>query len=140
MSHGIGFIPEERKTEGLFLQYPLDANFSSANLKNYSKLEILQHRKISSACQQAIDFYQIKTESYKKNAGALSGGNQQKLMLAKWLERQPDLLIIEELNKGVDGRHQIHKELRARAQEGMSVIIISSDFPELISLSTVFWS
>lgn len=137
MSNGIGFIPEERKTEGLFLQYPLDANFSSANLKNYSKLEILQHRKISSACQQAIDFYQIKTESYKKNAGALSGGNQQKLMLAKWLERQPDLLIIEEPTKGVDvgAKFQIHKELRARAQEGMSVIIISSDFPELISLS-----
>ena len=65
MSHGIGFIPEERKTEGLFLQYPLDANFSSANLK-YSKLKFYSTRKISSACQQAIDFYQIKTESYKK--------------------------------------------------------------------------
>ena len=120
----------KNEQKGYFTQYPLDANFSSANLKNYSKLEILQHRKISSACQQAIDFYQIKTESYKKNAGALSGGNQQKLMLAKWLERQPDLLIIEEPTKGVDvgAKFQIHKELRARAQEGMSVIIISSDF------------
>jgi ABC-type sugar transport system ATPase subunit len=70
--------------------------------------------------------------------GALSGGNQQKVMLSKWLKRAPRLLIIEEPTKGVDvgAKFQIHTELLRRAAEGMAILIVSSDFPELVSLAT----
>lgn len=138
MRAGVGFVPEERKTEGLFLDDALSANLVSASLEKHTTLGILHWGSVVNASQKAIEAFSVKTRGPTETIGALSGGNQQKIMLAKWLERQPDLLIVEEPTKGVDvgAKFQIHTELQRRAAEGMAIIVVSSDFPELVSLST----
>ncbi len=137
MRAGVGYVPEERKTEGLFLQDQLGANLVSASLESHSRLGTLNRRSIAAASDRAIERFSIKTRGAHETVGSLSGGNQQKVMLGKWLERAPDLLIIEEPTKGVDvgAKFQIHTELQRRAADGMAIIIVSSDFPELVALS-----
>lgn len=137
MRAGIGFVPEERKTEGLFLDYPLSSNLVSASMENHTTAGVVSARSVKRVSQRAIDAFGVRTRGPDELIGVLSGGNQQKILLAKWLERAPELLIIEEPTKGVDvgAKFQIHTELRRRAAEGMSIIVISSDFPELVALS-----
>jgi len=134
---GVGYIPEDRKTEGLFLSYPLSANLVSCSLENHVTAGIINSSSIRVSSQRAIDSLRVKSQSTDDIVGSLSGGNQQKVLLGKWLERNPDLLIIEEPTKGVDvgAKFQIHQELQRRVAEGMAIIIVSSDFPELVSLS-----
>ena len=138
MRAGIGFVPEERKTEGLFLDQSLSDNLVSASLSDHAVFGIMQPDSIRSASRSAIEAFSVKTSGIGERIGSLSGGNQQKIMLAKWLKRKPDLLIIEEPTKGVDvgAKFQIHTELLRCAAEGMAIIVVSSDFPELVSLST----
>ena len=138
MHAGIGYVPEERKTEGLFLEDPLSANLTAASLGKHTSMGIINRRSVKKASKRAIETFSVKTRGPDEKVGALSGGNQQKIMLAKWLERSPTLLIIEEPTKGVDvgAKFQIHTELQRRAAEGMAIIVVSSDFPELASLST----
>lgn len=138
MAAGIGFVPEERKTEGLFLEQSVSNNLIAASLSEHSKFGIMRRRSIRQASKAAIDAFSVKAGDIADDVGSLSGGNQQKIMLAKWLKRQPDLLIIEEPTKGVDvgAKFQIHTELLRCAAEGMAILVVSSDFPELVSLST----
>ncbi|MBO6755293.1 MAG: sugar ABC transporter ATP-binding protein [Roseibium sp.] len=138
MRAGVGFVPEERKTEGLFLDQSLSDNLVSASLSHHASLGIMQADSVRAASRAAIKAFSIKTRGTGERIGALSGGNQQKVMLAKWLKRKPDLLIVEEPTKGVDvgAKFQIHAELLRCAAEGMAIIVVSSDFPELVSLST----
>ena len=135
---GVGFVPEERKTEGLFLDDSLSANLVSSSMEKHTTLGLISRRSINAASQTAIATFGVKTRGPAETIGALSGGNQQKIMLAKWLERSPDLLIIEEPTKGVDvgAKFQIHTELMRRAADGMAILVVSSDFPELVSLTT----
>ncbi|WP_136440413.1 sugar ABC transporter ATP-binding protein [Pacificoceanicola onchidii] len=138
MRAGVGFVPEERKTEGLFLDQSLSDNLIAASLSDHTTLGVMRNGSIKHASAAAIDAFSVKASSIDEDVGALSGGNQQKIMLGKWLKRSPDLLIIEEPTKGVDvgAKFQIHTELLRRAAEGMAILIVSSDFPELVSLST----
>ncbi|PSL15365.1 sugar ABC transporter ATP-binding protein [Shimia abyssi] len=138
MRANIGYVPEERKTEGLFLEDTLYNNLAAASLDNHTRLGLVQKSSVIAACENAIKAFSVKTRGPEEIIGSLSGGNQQKIMLAKWLERAPDLLIIEEPTKGVDvgAKFQIHTELQRRAADGMAIIVVSSDFPELVSLST----
>lgn len=138
MQAGIGFVPEERKTEGLFLEHSLSDNLISASLSEHSSAGLMRARTIKVAAQTAIDTFSVKANGIGEPVGDLSGGNQQKVMLAKWLKRAPALLIIEEPTKGVDvgAKFQIHAELLRRAAEGMAILVVSSDFPELVSLAT----
>jgi ribose transport system ATP-binding protein len=138
MRAGIGFVPEERKTEGLFLEQSLSDNLIAASLSEHSVFGFMRKASIKSASMAAINAFSVKTSGIAEHVGDLSGGNQQKIMLAKWLKRTPALLIIEEPTKGVDvgAKFQIHTELLRRAAEGMAILVVSSDFPELVSLST----
>lgn len=138
MRAGVGFVPEERKTEGLFLDQSLGDNLVAASLGDHAALGIMQRRSITAASRAAIQAFGVKASDIRERIGALSGGNQQKVMLAKWLKRSPDLLIIEEPTKGVDvgAKFQIHTELFRRAADGMAIVVVSSDFPELLSLCT----
>ncbi len=137
MKAGIGFVPEERKTEGLFLEDTLGINLAAASIEKHCTLGFVRKRSIVEASTRAIATFGVRTQGPHEIIGALSGGNQQKILLAKWLERAPELLIVEEPTKGVDvgAKFQIHSQLRRRAAEGMAIIIVSSDFPELLSLS-----
>lgn len=136
MQAGIGFVPEERKTEGLFLNFPISENLVAASMEKHTSLGIVQSFSVTEASNRAIDAFSVRTQGSEETVGALSGGNQQKIMLAKWLEREPELLIIEEPTKGVDigAKFQIHSELQKRAEAGMAIIVVSSDFPELVSV------
>jgi len=136
MRAGIGFVPEERKTEGLFLEQSLSDNLIAASLAEHTSMGLMRNGSIRAASRAAIDAFSVKASGLSKDVGALSGGNQQKIMLAKWLKRVPDLLIVEEPTKGVDvgAKFQIHTELLRRAAEGMAILVVSSDFPELVSL------
>ena len=138
MQAGIGFVPEERKTEGLFLDFPISTNLVAASMDQHTSLGFVQYSSVREASRRAIEAFSVRTQGSEENVGSLSGGNQQKIMLAKWLERSPDLLIIEEPTKGVDigAKYQIHAELQKRAEAGMAIIIVSSDFPELVSVCT----
>lgn len=138
MQAGVGFVPEERKTEGLFLDQSLSDNLIAASLSDHSRLGLMQGASIRDASRSAIRAFSVKTSGLGTRIGALSGGNQQKILLAKWLKRAPDLLIIEEPTKGVDvgAKFQIHTELLRCAANGMAILVVSSDFPELVSLST----
>lgn len=137
MDAGVGFVPEERKTEGLFLDQSLSDNLVAASLSDHASFGIMRPESIRQASRSAIDAFSVKTRGVGERIGALSGGNQQKVMLAKWLKRAPDLLIVEEPTKGVDvgAKFQIHTELMRCAANGMAIVIVSSDFPELVSLS-----
>ena len=137
MQAGVGFVPEERKTEGLFLDQSLADNLIAASLTKHSNFGLMQSMSIKEASKSAIETFSVKTTGIAERIGSLSGGNQQKVMLAKWLKREPDLLIIEEPTKGVDvgAKFQIHRELLKCAADGMAILIVSSDFPELVSLS-----
>lgn len=136
MAAGVGFVPEERKTEGLFLEQSLSDNLVSASLCDHAPMGVMSASSIRAASRHAIDAFSVKASDIREEIGALSGGNQQKVMLAKWLKRSPELLIIEEPTKGVDvgAKFQIHTELMRRAAEGMAIVVVSSDFPELMSL------
>ncbi|MDB4092210.1 sugar ABC transporter ATP-binding protein [bacterium] len=138
MRAGVGFVPEERKTEGLFLEQSLSDNLIAASLPEHTTLGIMSKGSIRRASTAAIAAFSVKAGEITEEVGSLSGGNQQKIMLAKWLKRAPDLLIVEEPTKGVDvgAKFQIHTELLRRAAEGMAILVVSSDFPELVSLST----
>lgn len=137
MEAGIGYIPEERKTEGLFLTFPLSANVVATSLEKHTTAGIVQPDSIKKVSVESIETFDIKTRGTEDIVGSLSGGNQQKILLSKWLEREPELSIIEEPTKGVDvaAKFQIHEKLRQRAATGMAIIIVSSDFPELVALT-----
>lgn len=94
MQAGVGFVPEDRKTEGLFLNDPLDANLVSSSMEKHTSFGLLNALSIKKASEKAIAAFSVKTRGHGEKIGALSGGNQQKVMLAKWLERAPNLSVV----------------------------------------------
>jgi len=133
---GVGYVPQERKTEGLFLDFSVCDNLIAASLEKHTKHGVLSKASAAKTAAQAIADFSIKTDSHDIPMRSLSGGNQQKVMLAKWLERDPKILVIDEPTKGVDigAKFQIHRELRKRANNGMAIVVVSSDFSELATL------
>jgi ribose transport system ATP-binding protein len=94
MQAGVGFVPEERKTEGLFLNDPLDANLVSSSMEKHTSFGLLNALSIKKGSENAIAAFSVKTRGHREKIGALSDGNQQKVMLAKWLERAPNLSVV----------------------------------------------
>lgn len=137
MKVGIGYVPQERKTDGLFLDLSVRSNLVAASLEKHTRFGFILPTSAYHTAEKAIRAFSVKTSSPDAPIRSLSGGNQQKIMLAKWLETQPDILIIDEPTKGVDvgAKFQIHEELRKCVSEGMAILVVSSDFPELLALS-----
>ena len=100
-ARGMAYLPEERKTDGLFLRMPLSRNIVSATLKNFARWGIMSRREVD-ASQHLAQRLNIRATSMRQTVGRLSGGNQQKVMLSKWLIERPQILIIDEPTKGVD--------------------------------------
>lgn len=134
---GIGYIPPERKTQGLFLDMPVAANISAATLWRSSRFGVLDGAKAGSVAKDYISRLAIKAGGVDVHCRSLSGGNQQKVLLAKWLEVGPSLLVVEEPTKGVDvgAKQDIHRELLALAASGAGILMVSSDLPEILSLA-----
>jgi rhamnose transport system ATP-binding protein len=137
MAMGLAYIPDDRKTLGLFLDLPIAENVAASDLAGFARWGLMRQEELRVAGADLIRRYAVKADSPLRRVGALSGGNQQKVLFGKWLRRNPSMLIVEEPTKGVDVRakRDIHDEIRARAQAGAAVLVASSDLPEILELA-----
>lgn len=139
MEAGLGLVPEERRSEGLILEKSLAFNIGLTNLEALrvsALLPLLRMGKRTSQAEELVRRLLVKTPSTAIPVGRLSGGNQQKVAIAKWLARRLKILILDEPSRGVDvgARAEIHRIIRELAAEGLSTIVISSDAEELPGL------
>jgi len=136
---GLGLVPEERRAEGLVLTKSVAFNLQIANLSRIIRapaLPLISHRRREASSQQIVRDLAVKTRSIDTPVGRLSGGNQQKVVIGRWLLRGPKVLILDEPTRGVDigSRGEIHRLLRDLAAGGMSILVISSEPDELPDL------
>ena len=137
IANGIGYVTEDRKLLGLFQTMPVRWNIVSASLRNIqNSLGFIDEKSISTKSEQFIDLMDIRPDNEHLDVVSLSGGNQQKALLAKWLCSNPRVLIVDEPTRGVDigAKSHIHNYLRKLADQGVGVIIISSEQPEILGL------
>lgn len=134
---GIALIPEDRKQQGLHLAMSVLENITLASMRGNSKFGFLSLQKDKARAKARATELAIKTPSIEQLVATLSGGNQQKVVVAKWLETHPDILIMDEPTRGIDvgAKHEIYVLMKALAKEGFSIIMISSDMPELLGVS-----
>lgn len=136
IKENIGFVPEERRSEGIFSTQSISFNISISSLGTVIWAKIfpyLRVRKMRSRALELATLVTVNTKNMKQGIGTLSGGNQQKVVIARWLGKKTRLLILDEPSRGVDvgAREEIHKVIRHLANEGTSIIVISSDNEEL---------
>ncbi len=136
MATGIAFLPEDRKTEGLVLPLSVADNLALPSLQSLSRGGLVTPARIAALARDWIARLGIKTASPDLPVQALSGGNQQKVALARWLARNPRLVLLDEPTRGVDvgAKAEIHAQIRALAAQGVAVLVISSELPELLGL------
>ena len=134
---GIGFLPEDRKLKGILLGMTVKDNVTLASLESVSRHGVLSSRREGSVARQFIDKLSIKTSSHDQKALNLSGGNQQKVVISKWLAINPKILFVDEPTRGVDvgAKMEIHGLLGKLTQEGLSIVLVSSEIPELLGMS-----
>ncbi len=137
IASGLGMVCEDRKTSGLFLDADLASNIAVTVLGRVSSGIVISRGKLNALAERYIGELKIMTPSTTQLVGNLSGGNQQKVLLAKWLALDPKVLIVDEPTRGVDvgARSEIYRILRGLAAEGMALLVISSDLPEVLALA-----
>jgi ABC-type sugar transport system ATPase subunit len=134
---GLGLVPEDRKRQGLVLSMNCRENTSLAALPRLTRAGFVKMRKERSLSGEYADRLRVKAPSSESQIAGLSGGNQQKIALAKWLARQCEVLIVDEPTRGIDvgAKAEIHQLLDELACDGMAIILISSELPEVMSMS-----
>jgi ribose transport system ATP-binding protein len=134
---GIGFLPEDRKQQGLVLTLSVERNVSLSHLGALSRFGVMRRARERSQAEDAIERLRIRTPGPAQRALYLSGGNQQKVVLAKWLAANAEILIFDEPTRGIDvaARHDIYLLMNRLVEEGAGVIMISSDLPEVLGMS-----
>lgn len=134
---GIGLAPEERKAQALLLQRSVRDNMSLAILDRISTFKVVRRGDERTIVQALVDRMRVRTPSIEQEVRTLSGGNQQKVVLGRWLARKPKLLILDEPTRGVDvgAKAEIYAVIDQLANEGMAVLVISSELPEVIGIS-----
>lgn len=136
--HGIGWIPEDRKQHGLVLGMTVRDNITMAILRRISGLlGAVSQRKENDIAKHYVDALSVITPSLTQTVRNLSGGNQQKVVLAKWLSTEPKVLIMDEPTRGIDvgAKAEVHALMSRLAQQGIAIIMISSEMPEIIGMS-----
>jgi ribose transport system ATP-binding protein len=138
IKHGIALVPEDRKAHGLILDQKIKTNISITILNQLEKWGIVLHnRKETNLSKEYIQQLGIKTHSENNIAGNLSGGNQQKIVLAKWLATNPRILLLDEPTRGIDinARFEIYNLMKKLADAGMAILLVSSELPEILTAS-----
>lgn len=137
ITHRIAYVPEDRKGQGLDLNSRIRDNISISNMDRVGQGGIVNTEKENELVEEMIKVLRIKTPSAMQLAGNLSGGNQQKVVLAKWISRDIDVLILDEPTRGVDvgAKEEIHKLIIELAKKGIGIIMISSELPEVMGMS-----
>lgn len=136
-NNSIGMVPEDRKEVGLVLDYDVAQNISITNLSKLCKKSVLNKNKEKEYAREFVQELNIKTPSINQIVVNLSGGNQQKVVLAKWLFSDADILILDEPTRGIDvgAKYEIYLLINRLAEQGKSIILISSELPEVIGMS-----
>ncbi len=134
---GIGFITEDRKTEGLLLEKSIAENIELANLGKVSDKSVLSKKKGAALVKKGIDEFRIKCFGPQHECNNLSGGNQQKVVFAKWVYTDPKVLIMDEPTRGVDigAKKEIYSVINDLAAKGVAIIMVSSELPEVLGMS-----
>ena len=134
---GLYLVPEDRKRSGLIVDFPIRENITLANLEVHAKHGLIDFGAEEKAALKQRDRLDIRTRSVTAPAASLSGGNQQKVVLAKWLSMQPQVLIFDEPTRGVDvgAKSEIYRLMRELSDHGVGILMISSDMEEVIGVS-----
>ena len=134
---GIALVPEDRKLQGLILEMDVAKNNSLASLDKVSRFGFISNRKEAELCQKFTEKLSIKVSSQKMEVQKLSGGNQQKIVIAKWLATNPKILLLDEPTRGIDvgTKAEIYKLINQLAAQGMGIIMVSSELPEILAIS-----
>jgi ABC-type sugar transport system ATPase subunit len=134
---GIGYLTEDRKEQGLYLEFELQDNLVANHLQDFSSNQgFLKPKEIEAFANKSVDNFNIVTPGVRQIVHNLSGGNQQKVLIAAWFGIEPQLLIVDEPTRGVDvgAKNDIYKLLRSFAAKGVGIMLISSDLPEIIGM------
>lgn len=137
MQNGFALVTEERRQTGIFGKLPIDFNSIIANIDSYkTSTGLLENGRISKDTQWVIDSMKVKTPSQKTLIGSLSGGNQQKIVIGKWLLRKPEILLLDEPTRGIDvgAKFEIYQLINELAKEDKGIIMVSSEMPELLGV------
>ena len=137
MQNGFALVTEERRQTGIFGKLPIDFNSIIANIDSYkTSTGLLANGRISKDTQWVIDSMKVKTPSQKTLIGSLSGGNQQKIVIGKWLLRKPEILLLDEPTRGIDvgAKFEIYQLINELAKEYKGIIMVSSEMPELLGV------
>ncbi|WP_346857816.1 sugar ABC transporter ATP-binding protein [uncultured Draconibacterium sp.] len=137
ISAGIGLVPEDRKLQGLILNMDVEKNSTLASLDQVSKFGFISKKKEEKLSKHYVDKMNTKVSSSKMSVQKLSGGNQQKVVIAKWLATQPKILLLDEPTRGIDvgAKSEIYKLINELAAQGMGIIVVSSELPEILAIS-----
>jgi len=134
---GMGFVPEDRKQQGLFLNMAVRENLVISALPEISRFSFVNFRYAEIIARDFVEKLKIRTPSMKQLVRNLSGGNQQKVIIARWLTLKPRILILDEPTRGIDvaTKAEIHALMNDLAKEGVAVMVVSSDLPEVLGVS-----
>jgi L-arabinose transport system ATP-binding protein len=134
---GIAYAPEERKADALLLERSVGENVSLAILRRLTRFRLIDQRRETGIVADFVQRLRVKTPSLAQPVGKLSGGNQQKVVLARWLASGPKLLILDEPTRGIDvgAKSEIYALIEALAHDGLGILLISSELPEILGLS-----
>ena len=134
---GIGYLPEDRKKQGLFLNMAITHNMVISSIKEFVNIGVLLKAKIRAKAEEYVDILKIKTPSIYQIVNNLSGGNQQKVVIARWLLTKPEVFILDEPTRGIDvgAKREIYDLMDGMTKEGIGIIMISSDLPEILGVA-----
>ena len=136
-ARGVGYVPEDRGTQGLVRPMSVKHNFSLAALPSLTRFGFIDRTAEHALAASSVKTFGVKTSSLDEAAGRLSGGNQQKIVLGKWLANKPRLLILDEPTRGIDvgAKAEIHRLMGELAKTGVAILMISSELPEVLGMS-----
>ncbi|WP_414716463.1 galactose/methyl galactoside ABC transporter ATP-binding protein MglA [Tatumella sp. UBA2305] len=138
INHGFALVTEERRTTGIYAYLDIGFNSLISNIKKYkNSLGLLDNSRMKSDTQWVIDAMRVKTPGHHTSIGSLSGGNQQKVIIGRWLLTQPEILMLDEPTRGIDvgAKFEIYQLISELAKRGKGIIIISSEMPELLGIT-----
>lgn len=137
MDHSFAFVTEERKLNGMFGKDTIEFNTVITNLESYKSGGVLSNQKMREAANREIKKMRTKCVSAEELISALSGGNQQKVIIGKWLEREPEIFLMDEPTRGIDvgAKYEIYQLIIQMAKEGKTIIVVSSEMPEILGIT-----
>ncbi len=137
IGRGVVYLPEDRKTQGLVLGLKVRENVTLAALRRFARAGVVRRRAERAAAQERVAEVELRPPDIEREAGTLSGGNQQKVVLAKWLLADADVFLFDEPTRGVDvaTKVELHRIVRALADAGKAVLVVSSELPEVLALA-----